>query len=215
MTCRVGPRLFALTTLLIAIAAPPTHAAGHDLTADFKKLHVTFHPAAERPESPIGPIDFLSGAEVSTAPIVQAPAVAFEYSDAYHRRATIHRIGSIAMIPLFVTQGFLGKEIYEDATSGKRKAHQVVAGAIGGLFAVNTITGVWNLVEGRKDPNKRRLRVTHGLLMLSADALFLATALQAPNTEGTEGSRTNHRALAITSISVATTGYLIMLFGNR
>jgi len=214
MTCRVGPRLFALTTLLIATAAPSTHAAGHDRAADVTKLHVTFQPAAERPTADIGPIDFLSGAEVSVR-IAQAPAVAFEYSEAYHRRATIHRVGSIAMIPLFVTQGFLGKEIWDDATSGKRKAHQIVAGAIGGLFAVNTVTGVWNLVEGRKDPNKRGLRITHGLLMLSADALFLATALQAPNTEGTEGSRTNHRALAITSISVATTGYLIMLFGNR
>jgi hypothetical protein len=28
-------------------------------------------------------------------------------------------------------------------------------------------------------------------------------------------SRTTHRALAITSIGVATTGYLIMLLGNR
>src|SRR6187401_1103659 len=105
MTCRVGPRLFALTTLLIAIAAPPTHAAGHDLTADLTTLHVTFQPSAEQPASPIGPIDFLAHPDLSVIPLVQAPAVAFEYSDAYHRRATIHRVGSIAMIPLFVTQG--------------------------------------------------------------------------------------------------------------
>ena len=218
MTCQVGPRLFAVVALLTAVIALPTHAAGPDLTADLSKFRVTFRPSTDATAPSIGPIDFLSGVVPTTALVIparQAPAVAFEYSDAYHRRATVHRIASIATIPLLVTQGLLGRSIYNDATSGKRKAHQVVAGAIGGLFGVNSVTGVWNLIEGRKDPNKRRLRVAHGLLMLSADAGFFATALQAPDSDGTQGSRTTHRALAITSIGVATTGYVIMLLGNR
>ena len=38
------------------------------------------------------------------------------------------------------------------ASDGTRSAHKVVAGGLGALFAVNTVTGVWNLIEARHDP---------------------------------------------------------------
>ena len=139
---------------------------------------------------------------------------AIEYSHGYEVRRKIHVYASFAMIPLFVTQGILGGKLYNEPTDGVRSAHQAVAWTIAGLFGVNTVTGLWNLKEGWKNPEHRKLRLTHGLLMLGADAGFLATALTAPNREGTSGDKSTHRAVAITAIAAATTGYLVMIFGR-
>ncbi len=147
-----------------------------------------------------------------------APApVAFEYSDAYRLRGKIHRIASFATLPLFATEGYLGQSIYNAPSSSKKSAHLAVASGIGALFAVNTVTGVWNLVEGRKDPSHRKRRLVHGILMLAADGGFLATAMLGPESEHgiAEGSRSMHRAVAFSSIGAASVGYLIMLFGNH
>ena len=146
-----------------------------------------------------------------------APARAVEYSDAYRMRAKIHRVASFATLPLFATEGFVGQSLYNDPTGGKKTAHLAVATGIGALFAVNTVTGVWNLMEGRHDANGSRRRWVHGLLMLGADAGFLATAMTAPENEHglVQGSPATHRAIAFTSISAASAGYLIMLFGGH
>jgi hypothetical protein len=127
-------------------------------------------------------------------------------------RANIHRISSFAMLPLFGAEAVIGQSLYSDPTSGKKDAHLIAAAGIGALFAVNTVTGVWNLLEARHDPVHRKRRVLHGVMMLGADAGFVATAALAP--EPDEGSRAAHRAVAFTSIGLATTGYLIMLFGG-
>jgi len=141
------------------------------------------------------------------------PPVAFEYSDAYRTRAKIHKVASFATLPLFATEGFLGQSLYDDPSSGKKDAHLAVATGIGALFAVNTVTGVWNLIEARKDPTHRGRRLAHGLLMLASDAGFVATAALGPGDEHAE-SRGAHRAMAFTSIGLASAGYLIMLFGG-
>jgi hypothetical protein len=145
------------------------------------------------------------------------PPQAFEYSDAYRLRAKIHKASSLATLPLFAAEGIIGQSLYSNPTSGKKDAHLAVAAGIGALFAVNTVTGVWNLLEARKDPNHRKRRLLHGLLMLGADAGFVTTAALGPETEhGTvAGSRGAHRAAAFTSIGLATTGYLVMLLGEH
>jgi hypothetical protein len=144
-------------------------------------------------------------------PPAQRPRpVAFEYSDGYHTRRKIHVYASLAMVPLFVTQVALGDSLYTDATEGKRTAHIVVGSSIGALFAINTVTGVWNLWEGRKNPSRRALRLTHGILMLGADAGFLATAMLAPGEDGS-GDKSTHRAVALTSMGVAVASYVFML----
>jgi hypothetical protein len=159
--------------------------------------------------------------EAVPAPAAQQPA-AFEYSDAYRVRARIHRIASMATLPLFVTELFLGQSLYDNPTDGKKSAHLAVATGIGALFGVNSITGVWNLSEARRDPNGRGRRLLHGMLMLAADAGFLATAALAPGDDSEEGrsgggggSRSTHRAVAFTSIGIASAGYVVMLFGGR
>jgi hypothetical protein len=152
-------------------------------------------------------------ADTQTSP----PPRAFEYSDAYRLRAKIHRISSFATLPLFGTEAILGQSLYSDPSSSKKTAHLAVAGGIGALFAVNTVTGVWNLVEARNDPNKRGRRLLHGIMMLGADAGFLATAALGPESEHgeIEGSRSTHRAVAFTSIGLASAGYLVMLLGGH
>ena len=88
------------------------------------------------------------------------------------------------------------------------------ATAIGALFVVNTVTGVWNMVEAWKVPEGRARRTIHGLLMLAADVGMVAVASSAPELEDGEsegGDATRHRNLAIASMSLATASYLMML----
>ena len=156
-------------------------------------------------------------AKDATAQPSAPPPRAFEYSDGYRLRAKIHKISSLATIPLFATEAVIGQSLYSETTSAKKDAHLAVAAGIGALFVVNTTTGLWNLVEARKDPNHRRRRLLHGLLMLGADAGFLATAALGPESEHgvRDESAGAHRAVAFTSIGMASAGYLIMLFGGH
>jgi hypothetical protein len=154
----------------------------------------------------------------------QAPAPqAIIYSDAYETRAKIHKIAAFAVLPLFAGEAFVGQSLYNNPTDAKRTAHLVLATSIAGLFGLNSVTGVWNMVESRHDPNGRKLRLTHGILMLSADAGFLATALMAPGHQRNRvtgerelaGSAAAHRAMAFTAMGLGTVGYTIMLFGGH
>ncbi len=148
-------------------------------------------------------------------------AAAVEHSDAYERRKKIHKIASFATLPLFATELVLGQSIYANPSTGAvRSAHILVGTGLIGLFGVNTVTGVWNMLgEDRKDPSGRMLRLVHGLLMLASDAGFAATSMTGPNSNSQRQALTYesraalHRNLAIASISVGTAGYLIMLFG--
>jgi hypothetical protein len=145
------------------------------------------------------------------------PAVATEYSHAYHLRAKIHKYASFATLPLFATEIALGQSLYDEPGGSKKTAHAIVGASIGSLFAVNTVTGAMNLWEARKDPAGHKRRLTHGLLMMAADAGFFATFLAAPDSEHGDftDARSTHRNIAITSIGLATAGYLTMLFGGK
>jgi hypothetical protein len=159
------------------------------------------------------------------APQDQQPAPdtrpkAIEYSDAYETRAKIHKYASFATLPLFATELALGQSIYNDPNarnSASTSAHIAVGTAITGLFAVNTVTGVWNMWESRHDPAHHKLKLIHGILMLGADAGFVATFATGPNGRSTtiDSQKQTHRAIALTSIGVATGSYLLMLFGNK
>jgi hypothetical protein len=145
------------------------------------------------------------------------PTVATEYSHAYHLRAKIHKYASFATLPLFATEIALGQSLYDEPGGSKKTAHAIVGASIGSLFAVNTVTGAMNLWEARKDPAGHKRRLTHGLLMMAADAGFFATFLAAPDSEHGDftDARSTHRNIAITSIGLATAGYLTMLFGGK
>jgi hypothetical protein len=161
----------------------------------------------------------LAAAEQTPAPRVRT----VEYSDAYRTRAKIHKIASYAMLPLFVSEWALGQSMYNNPDESKKGAHAALGASIGVLFGVNTVTGAWNMWEARKDTNGRTRRMVHGLLMMAADVGFVATAALAPDLEGEfehgggdsgSGSKSTHRAVALTSMGLATVGYLVMLFGG-
>lgn len=139
--------------------------------------------------------------------------MAFEYSDGYNMRRKIHMAASWATVPLFVAQYFVGQDLYQ-GTGGEtaRSAHGALTASVAALFAVNTVTGVWNLWEGRKDPNGRTRRLVHGIVMLGVNAGFVAAGSMAPDDdEGGGGSDASaHRAVALTSMGVAVASYVYM-----
>ena len=153
----------------------------------------------------------------------QQPAshpVATTYSNGYELRLKIHKYASVATLPLFGTELALGQSLYNTPDTGAKKtAHAVVGAGIVGLFGVNTVTGVWNLWEGRHDTDGRKLKVLHSVLMLAADGGFVATEATAPSLHRGEtvltGNKSLHRDLAVASIGVGTVSYVLMLFKGR
>ncbi len=140
-----------------------------------------------------------------------------EYSDAYTLRATIHKYSSFTMLPVFGAQYYTGTVLLREREEGVeaprwvRQAHGPLAVGMAGLFTVNTVTGVLNLWEARKDPEDRVRRTVHALLMMAADAGFVATALRAPPPEPTDHTRHPHRNMAYASMGAAALSYTIML----
>jgi hypothetical protein len=164
------------------------------------------------------------GVRAASADTVRRRPVAIEYSNAYATRASIHKWASYAIVPLFAAQYITGHELIEDQEhndggnarggeddEGDSGLHSTLAAGVGVLFGVNTVTGVWNLVEARKDPNGRGRRLTHGVLMLLADAGFVATGVLANSAGGSESKANLHKNVAIGSGLVALTSYAIML----
>ncbi len=150
-----------------------------------------------------------------------ARPTAIEYSEGYETRARIHKIASWATLPLLGTEAILGQNLYNDPQgrqSSYRGAHIAVGTAITGLFALQSVTGVWNLVEGWKDPNHKTLRLVHGIMMLGADAGFAAAYATGPggrNLVNFDQNKSTHRTVVFTTMGVATASYLLMLFGNK
>lgn len=168
-------------------------------------------PHAAVPTAPAGPMTverFTAPREVTT----QEPA--FRYSSAYYRRLDIHRTASYAILPLFAFQVAAGMQLYDkgaEAPGWARDGHPVGAVGIAALFATNGVTGVMNLWEGRKDPNRGKRPVVHAILMLSAGAGFTATGFLASEAKRSDSGRDTHRAVALGSMAIATVGYLSML----
>lgn len=157
-----------------------------------------------------------------------APPPLIDYPASYNTRVTIHKIASYAILPLFAAEYYTGEQLFnkgESAPTWVRRSHGPIAAGVATLFAVNTVTGVWNLWDARKDPEARGWRTTHGLLMLLADAGFTATGLTAPHSHvrrgvidpgatsggGGTGNRRLHRQLAVGSMGVALISFVMML----
>jgi hypothetical protein len=145
------------------------------------------------------------------------PAAATTYSSGYEVRLKIHKYTSYATLPLFAATFALGQSLYNDPANDSRKGiHAALGTGLVGLFGVNSVTGVWNLWEGRHDPDGRTVRIVHGVLMLAASGGFVAASATAPSTkQGIEvfnADRSTHRNIAVASIGVGTAGYLLMLF---
>lgn len=212
-----GLAFIALFLLATTVSASPTgdYFATHpgmfgrppgETTRVGRPWHVTF-------TAPSTPAPLRVDAAMAGAAAVQDSQrpTAFEYSDAYNTRRKIHMIASYATIPLFAAQYWAGEQLFDDSEDSSAKSlHGALTIGIASLFAVNTVTGVWNLWEARKDPNGRTRRLIHGLMMLGADVGFVATGALAPDDDD-DGRRSTHRTVAITSMGVAAASYVYML----
>lgn len=156
----------------------------------------------------------------------QAPSsrpAASGISHAYFVRRKIHKYASFATMPLIVSQAIVGQKLM-DRTGGEsgslRSAHSALTAGLGVLFGVESVTGVWNMFEARKNHVKSKRHLVHGILMLAADAGFVATAAMAPgrDEEGRQIRASNrasaHRAVGFASLGVATVGYIYMLIAK-
>ena len=137
---------------------------------------------------------------------------AIQYSDAYYTRLQIHRVGSWLELPVFGTEYWLGQKLINDAPPAGwvKPTHTTVAAVLGGLFVVNTVTGVANLWESRASTDDRVLVWTHSALMLAADAGFIATAAVSGDAHHSVAGQDRHRNVALTSIGIATVGTVLM-----
>lgn len=148
---------------------------------------------------------------------------AIAYSDWYTRRFTIHKWASWAMLPLVAGEYAVGQKLYTSTPGtqgGLRGVHQALATGIEGLFAVNTVTGAWNLWDSRHDPHGRTRRWVHGITMLVADVGYLAAAGTAPDDDCAEGGgicapnsqrASTHRTIALSAFGLSTASWLMML----
>lgn len=148
-----------------------------------------------------------------TDPVPAIPQdTVFEYSKAYYKRLDVHRAAGYTMLPLFALQMISGNQVYRmgsNAYGWSKVGHRVGATGIAALFTLNTVTGLQNLYEARPDPEGKGKRTVHAIMMLAADAGFIATGILSDKAEGSLDDRRMHRTVAYSSIGIATIGYLI------
>lgn len=138
-----------------------------------------------------------------------------EYSDVYHTRLGIHRVLSFAMIPLFVGSAYTGFQLRskkDQAPQWTRDIHGPLAAGTAIVFGMNTLTGAWNLWEGRKDPVDRKKKLIHGAMFLAAGAGFVYVIAAGDNIRETGRSNHWHRDIALGSMGVSLVSWSIMLF---
>ncbi len=185
--------LLSMTLLLASLTSASVAADSTHLACSCVEADSTQHPVA--------PID-----------TIRPRRHAIVYSEWYARRLEVHRIGSYTMLPLFAGEYVLGQKLINgaDRHSAIGSAHQLVAGGLGVLFTVNTITGAWNLWDSRSDPAGRTRRTIHVVSMLVGDAGFVWTGAIAGQAKRSNDAARRHRAVALGSIGISTLGTAMM-----
>ena len=161
-----------------------------------------------RPSS--GPVSRATFAPGDSTQPVRRKAVSL--SDAYYTRLTIHRYLSYAELPVFAAEWVVGDKLMARGVpiaNWVKPTHVGIAAGLGGLFAINTVTGVWNLYEGWSQFGDRKpLVVAHTALMVGADAGFFIAPLVV-NRRNIDTQKT-HRTIAVASMSAATLSTVLM-----
>jgi hypothetical protein len=142
-----------------------------------------------------------------------------EYSDWYGRRLAIHRTLTWAMIPLFAVSYWTGEKLYADGRINSpayiRALHPYAATGASVVFGVNTFTGLWNLWDGRHDPEGRTRRIIHSVLFMIADGGFAYAGSIGKQARDNGDIRDKHRTIALSSMGVSYLGMMIMLLGGK
>jgi hypothetical protein len=138
-----------------------------------------------------------------------------EYSEVYGTRLGIHRVLSYAMIPLFIGSAYTGFQLRnkrEQAPQWTRDIHGPLAAGTAIVFGMNTLTGVWNLYEGRKDPTDRKKKLIHSALFLAAGVGFTYVTAAGDNIHESGRSNVWHRNVALGSMGISLVSWSIMMF---
>ena len=209
----------AVPVAVVPVAATPAAAMSEALPA----VHDSLPPQRGPVPSPVAlgmrplVLDTTERVGVPQDTVPRRPR-AVEYSDAYYKRLAVHRALSWAMLPLFAASYVSGDQLLskgDDAPGWAKSVHPVAASGAAVLFGANTVTGLWNLWDGRHDANGRTRRLVHSALFLAASGGFTyAGAVLADEAEQSAAKRRDHRAVALTSMGVSTASWLLMKFGN-
>lgn len=154
------------------------------------------------------------GFELAASDSTKPRRRAVRLSEAYHQRLRIHKLASYAMLPMFAFEYAAGNQLIQKSSAAPAWAvnlHGPVATGIAALFTVNSVTGGLNWWETRNQESGRTWRTVHSALMMAAEAGFVATGALADRAENSLDDRKLHRTVAITSMSIATASYLMML----
>jgi hypothetical protein len=144
---------------------------------------------------------------------------AVEVSDSYELRLRVHRYTAYLVPALFAVQYVAGQELYDqyqgkgEAPGWARNVHKANAWVLGGAFALNTVTGAWNLWDSRNQPEGRVLRYLHTASMLAADGIFAYAGTMIDDDGG--GNRRQHRNLALTGMGITLGSGAVMLLIDR
>lgn len=145
--------------------------------------------------------------------------VLVEYSDWYGRRLAVHRTLTWAMIPLFAVSYYTGERLLRDGRINSpyavRALHPYAATGAAVVFGINTFTGVWNLWDGRHDPEGRTRRFAHSILFMLADAGFAYAGSIGEEARENGAIRSRHRTVALSSMGVSYIGMMLMLLGGK
>ena len=173
------------------------------------------------PLAAIAPVAVTRAIDVPNDTVRRRPK-AVEVSDAYELRLRIHRYASYTMIPLFVVQSVAGNQLFQADKSGAERPgwasglHSAGAAAIGTVFTLNTVTGLWNLWESRDNEVGRTKRLLHSGLLLASDAGFTWSGIKlASDAKRDADARNQHKNVSYYSMGAALAGYGIMLVGNH
>jgi len=205
----------ALTMMvLVGLMVCTGRVSAQDVLISTPSIDATASAASATPIA-----DFIAteAATLALEPQGQRP-VAIEYSDAHELRAKIHKYASWATLPLMAAEFALGEKLYNEAnseTDNLRGVHGAVGAGLIGLFGVNSVTGLWNLLESNQAPGHTK-RLVHGIMMLAAEGGLVASAASAPGHSrnqlvAIDSNKATHRDIAFVSIGVGTAGYLLML----
>ncbi|HYD53718.1 MAG TPA: hypothetical protein VEA99_13870, partial [Gemmatimonadaceae bacterium] len=103
-----------------------------------------------------------------------------------------------------------------------RPAHRTNAKVIAGAYAVNTLTGAWNLWDTRHAAPGRTARVLHAVSMAASMGGFTYAGIKladdaktATTFDAAQDARRQHRAVALGSMGVTLVSGVAMWLVNR
>lgn len=151
-----------------------------------------------------------------------------ELSDWYGRRLMVHRLTAYAVPALFAWQWYKGDQLMDRARGegsfddDPKSGHELGAVLITSAFAINAVTGAWNLWEARGTPQGSTARWLHTISMVAAAGGFAYAGLKLTDDIDDAGTfddamqaRKNHRNLALTSMGVTVVSGVGMWIANR